>query len=130
MRKVFGYRRRELECELDAMNNLYENELRLYKNFFMPNVKLIDKKRIGKHGEKIKKIYDTAKTPYQRVLECGQIDEKVKAQLKKQYREMNPATLRRAIISKTDKLNKLTINKPKIVIPTVAKVTFTNHSTK
>jgi len=130
VRKVFGYRRRETEYELNIMNNLYENELRLYKNFFMPNVKLIDKKRTGRHGEKIKKVYDKAKTPYQRVLECNQINEEKKEQLKKQYTQLNPAALRRAIIAKTDKLNKLTINQPKIVIPVESRVTFTNHSTK
>ena len=130
VRKVFGYKRRETEYELNIMNDLYENELRQYKNFFMPNVKLIDKKRIGKHGEKIKKIYDKAKTPYQRILECNQIDEKTKERLKAEYKQLNPAKLRRAIISKTDKLNNLKINQPKIVIPTTDRVTFTNHSTK
>jgi len=130
VRKVFGYKRRETEYELNIMNDLYENELRQYKNFFMPNVKLIDKKRIGKHGEKIKKIYDKAKTPYQRILECNQIDEKIKERLKAEYKQLNPAKLRRAIISETDKLNNLKINQPKIVIPTTDRVTFTNHSTK
>jgi len=69
VRKVFGYRRRETEAELDLMNDLYRNELRLYKNFFTANIKLIDKKRAGLNNEKIKRIYDQAKTPYQRVLD-------------------------------------------------------------
>ncbi|MFH1661559.1 MAG: ISNCY family transposase, partial [Candidatus Falkowbacteria bacterium] len=130
VRKVFGYKRRETEYELNIMNYMYRNELRQYKNFFMPNVKLIDKKRTGKHGEKIKKIYDKAKTPYQRTLECNQINEKIKEKLKEEYRKLNPAELRRNIISKIDKLNNLKINQPKIVIPVESKVTFTNHSTK
>lgn len=130
VRKVFGYKRRETEHELNIMNDLYENELRLYKNFFMPNIKLINKKRTGKHGEKIKKVYDKAKTPYQRVLECSYIDEKNKNRLKEDYMKLNPAELRRNIIAKINKLNKLKINKPKIVIPTGTKVTFTNHLTK
>ena len=130
VRKVFGYKRRETEYELNIMNDLYENELRLYKNFFMPNVKLIDKKRTGRHGEKIKKIYDKAKTPYQRVLECDQINKEIKERLRKEYKQLNPAALRRAIIAKTDKLNNLKINQPEIVIPMASRVTFTNHSTK
>ncbi len=130
VRKVFGYNRMETEEELDLMNDLYRNELRLYKNFFMPNVKLIEKKRTGKHGEKIKKKYDKAKTPYQRVLECDQIDERTKEALREQYKTLNPAALRRAIISKINKLKKVKNNNVKIVIPTTAKVTFTNHSTK
>lgn len=130
VRKVFGYKRRETEYELNIMNDLYKNELRQYKNFFMPNVKLIDKKRTGQHGEKIKKIYDKAKTPYQRILECDQIDESRKKKLRDEYRSLNPAALRRTIIAKTEKLNKLKINQPEIVIPTSSRVTFTNHLTK
>ena len=42
----------------------------------------------------IKKIYDKAKTPYQRVLKCDQIDKKTKEQLKEQYKQLNPAALR------------------------------------
>lgn len=71
VRKVFGYSRRETEAEMNLMNDLYRNELRLYKNFFTANIKLIDKKRVGLNNEKIKRIYDQAKTPYQRVLECS-----------------------------------------------------------
>lgn len=119
VRKVFGYRRRETERELEIMNDLYRNELRLYKNFFMPNVRLIDKQRYGKHQEKIKRIYD--KAPYKRVLECDQVDEKTKQRLKAQYEQLNPAELRRQILAKIDKLNK--INKT-IAITAKTKVTF------
>jgi len=121
VRKVFGYQRRETVEELKIMNDLYRNELRLYKNFFMPNVKLIEKKRTGKYGEKIKRIYDQAKTPYQRVLECNQVDDKTKQKLKEQYEQLNPAELRRQILAKLDKLNK--INKT-IAITAKQKVTF------
>ncbi len=132
VRKVFGYKRRETEAELNAMNDLYENELRLYKNFFMPNVKLIDKKRTGKHGEKIKKIYDKAKTPYMRVLECDHVDEKIKTQLKRQYDKLNPAELKRNIETKLKKLNKInqTIINKSLDLKVDTKVTFLNHSTK
>lgn len=130
MSEKYLAKRRETEYELNIMNDLYRHELRQYKNFFMPNVKLIDKKRTGRHGEKIKKIYDKAKTPYQRVLECDQVNKKIKEQLREQYRQLNPAALRRTIIAKINKLNKLKINQHKIVIPTESKVTFTNHSMK
>ena len=121
VRKVFGYQRRETEEELKIMNDLYRNELRLYKNFFMPNVKLVEKKRTGKYREKIKRIYDKAKTPYQRVLACDQVDDKTKQKLKEQYEQLNPAELRRQIIAKLDKLNK--INRT-MAITAKQKVTF------
>lgn len=107
VRKIFGYKRRETENELKLMNDLYENEIRLYKNFFMANVKLIDKKRAGKNGEKIKRIYDKAKTPYQRIMECSQVSKKIKLSLKRQYDFLNPAELKRGIQMKLEKLNKV-----------------------
>lgn len=107
VRKIFGYQRRETEKELNLMNDLYQNELGLYHNFFMPSVKLIKKRRVGKHQEKIKRIYDQARTPYQRVLECKQVSKGIKQQLKKEYDKLNPAALRRKILSKLNKLSKI-----------------------
>lgn len=107
VRKIFGYRRLESERQLKLMNDLYHQELRLYKNFFLPNVKLVDKKRVGRHGEKIQRIYDQAKTPYQRILDCNQIEKKTKLKLKNQYVKLNPAELRRQILLKLSRLSKL-----------------------
>lgn len=131
VRKVFGYKRRETEIELELMNDLYRNEIRLYKNFFMANTKLIEKKRIGQHSQKIKKIYDKAKTPYQRVLLCEQVDEATKQRLREQYDTLNPADLRRRIqtkMAKLDKANQLIINNL-ITLNQPATVTFSNRST-
>ncbi len=129
VRKVFGYSRRETERELDLMNDLYRNELRLYKNFFMANVKLIEKKRVGQNGEKIKRIYDRAKTPYQRVLECEHVSEESKQKLREQYATLNPAELRRQIKAKLEKLNNLNqiIINQIIDLKPEAKVTFLDH---
>jgi hypothetical protein len=113
VRKVFGYKRRETEDELNVMNDLYENELRLYKNFFLPNVKLVEKKRTGRHGEKIKKVYNQAKTPFQRVLECDSVEEGTKEELRRQYYSLNPAELRRSIFTKLKSLDNFKINRPK-----------------
>jgi len=132
VRKVFGYKRRETEKEMEIMNDLYRNELRLYKNFFMPNMKLISKKRVGKHQEKISKKYDKAKTPYQRVLECKDVSKEIKTRLKEQYNKLNPAELKRNIDLKFKKLNQtnyIIINKT-IDLKPVSKVTFSNRLTK
>lgn len=132
VRKVFGYKRRETEAELIAMNDLYRNELRLYKNFFMPNMKLIAKKRYGKNHEKIRKVYDKAKTPCQRVLECKEASKESKERLREEYNKLNPAELKRQIEKKLQKLNKVNqiiINKT-IDLKPLAKVTFSNRLTK
>jgi hypothetical protein len=106
VRKVYGYDRIEDDDIVALMNDLNRNELRCYKNFFQPTIKLIDKKRIGKHKEKIKRIYDVPKTPYQRVLDCKDVPPEKKNELKKLYATLNPAELRRNIIRKLDVIQK------------------------
>lgn len=101
VRKTVGYLRYDTDKELTLMNSLYENELRLYKNFFSPVMKLIKKERIG---SKVKRKYDIPKTPYQRLIESGQISEEAKKELEAIYRSLNPAELKRKIEEKTHRL--------------------------
>jgi len=103
VRKIFGYLRYDTYEELAIMNDLYHNELRLYKNFFQPVMKLASKERIG---GKVKRKYDVPETPYQRLMESGQISEEVKEELKGIYLSLNPAQLKRNIDAKLDKLCK------------------------
>jgi hypothetical protein len=107
VRKLFGYARLEKDMHARVMNDVYRNEWRLYKNFFMPSVKLIEKKRVGRHGEKIKRIYDNAKTPYKRVLQCDAVDASVKKALAEEFKKLNPAELRRQILAKQQRLRNL-----------------------
>ena len=79
-------------------------DLRLYINFFQPSFKLIAKERIG---NRTSKRYDTAKTPYQRVLERKDVSVEAKARLVNLYLQLNPAELRRSIDQKTAKLWKI-----------------------
>ena len=108
VRQVYGYERIEDQVIVDMMNDLNRNELRLYKNFFQPTIKLIDKKRVGAHKEKIKRMYDIPKTPYQRVLLCDEISDETKQELKALYATLNPAALRRTIIKKLTLIKKQT----------------------
>ncbi|MCD6371116.1 MAG: hypothetical protein J7L39_00165 [Candidatus Aenigmarchaeota archaeon] len=80
---------------------MYHNELRIYKNFFQPVIKLVSQERIG---GKIHRKYDIPKTPYQRVMRSKQLPEKTKQQLKEIYLSFNPAQLKRDIDRKLDLL--------------------------
>lgn len=80
VKKFVGYQRYDAQEELDLLNDLYENELHFYKNFFQPVIKLKEKIRIG---GKIHRRYEKAKTPYQRVMESKQVSETKKQELKK-----------------------------------------------
>lgn len=103
VRKVLGYFRYDTDQELILMNSLYEKELRLYKNFFSPVMKLKEKQRVG---GRVKRKYDTPKTPYQRLLGSGQISNEKKKELQIIYRSLNPAELKRKIEEKTHRLFK------------------------
>ena len=103
MRREIGYDRWETEQELALLESIYA-DLRLYVNFFQPSFKLIAKERIG---NKTIKRYDTAKTPYQRVLDRKNISVEAKARLMNLYVQLNPAELRRRIDQNTAKLWKI-----------------------
>ena len=101
VKKFVGYLRYDTQKELNILKDLYRNELRLYKNFFQPVIKLISKERIK---GRIRRRYDTAKTPYQRVMESKEVSENKKQELKKLYLSLNPAQLKRDIDGKLDAL--------------------------
>jgi len=101
---VIGYLRYDTLEEQICLNDLYHNELRLYKNFFQPVIKLVSKERLG---GKIKRKYGKAKTPYHRLVESDQISEKRKEELTTIYQSLNPALLKRIIDKKLDNLFKI-----------------------
>ncbi|HOK56080.1 MAG TPA: hypothetical protein PKV21_06245 [bacterium] len=51
-----------------------------------------------------KTIYNNPKTPYQRVMECENIDEKTKKKLKEVYESLNPVEIKKKLIELEDKL--------------------------
>ena len=101
IRNVLGYLRYDTVKEVEIINHLYRNELRLYENFFQPVMKL--QYKIRDKG-KVYRKYDTPKTPYQRLLESPSITEETKEKLKAIYLSLNPAELKRRI---DEKLNEL-----------------------
>lgn len=104
VKKFVGYARYETAEELNVLNDLYQNELRLFKNFFSPVIKLVFKERIE---GRIHRRYDTPKTPYHRLLESSEIPEKKKQELTRIYQSLNPAQLKRAIDNKLNMLSKI-----------------------
>jgi hypothetical protein len=110
VRRSVGYLRYDTAEELDTLNELYLY-LGRYNNFFIPVTKLSSKTRTG---SKVTKKYDTARTPYRRVLEHKDIDDKIKRSLKRQYDSLNPAELKRKITKLQDKLLKLNALKKKV----------------
>jgi hypothetical protein len=97
------------------MNHLYSQEWRLYHNFFLPSVKLMEKKLVD--GKAMKR-YDQPKTPYQRVLESPYVSASMKRSLKEQVETLNPFKLRKAMEHKLNTIFKvLRSQKPMVKIP-------------
>ena len=103
VRHTLGYDRWETDQELAILASIHD-DLRLYINFFQPSLKLIAKEHIG---NQIIKRNDTAKTPYQRVIERQDISLEAKVQLINLYVQLNPAEFRRRIDQKTANLWKI-----------------------
>ena len=112
VRKVVGYRRLDSTSELRLQNEIYA-VLRLYKNFFLPTIKLASKTRVK---GRIKRTYDEARTPYQRLMESRQIKRRAKQQLKAAYDALNPAQLHRRLSELREQLENVSAPKSEIVI--------------
>lgn len=100
VRKAVGYFRYDSDEDLQLLEQLY-CALRLFTNFFLPVMKLSTKTRTGSN---VKKTYDPPTTPYRRLLLHPDISKSAKRRLRRQYRQLNPAALRRQISQLQEKL--------------------------
>lgn len=111
VRQQVGYLRYDTNDELEVLHELY-GHLRLYVNFFQPQMRLVEKVR---RGAKLTRRHDQARTPYRRTIESSLVPHRCKAELTAQYRELNPVALKRAIGSCQDRL--LELSRVKIPSP-------------
>lgn len=113
VRQAVGYHRYDTTAELALLNEIYAL-LRVQINFFSPQQKLVTKQRVG---AKVIKRYDTARTPYQRVLDDPAVARKIKTGLTRRYRTFNPAQIRREIIALNDRMLVLVTGKYPVCAP-------------
>lgn len=107
-RRLIGYDRYTSKAAFAQMQQLYEF-VRLYVNFLQPTAKLVSKER---DGAKVKKKYDEARTPYQRLLASGVLDKPQAESLAKLYASLNPVKLRAQIDDALEALWKLASRGP------------------
>jgi len=103
VRRLVGYDRYNSRAALEALNRIY-NLTRLYVNFFQPVMKLMSKTR---HGAKVHKVYETAQTPYQRLLKSSVLTEAKQQELAAMYYGLNPVSLLKQINENLECLWKL-----------------------
>lgn len=100
VRQTVGYARYDTDTEVVLLNRIYQ-VLRLMTNFFTPQQKLVEKTRVG---AKVCKRHDTARTPFQRLCARDDVDQTIKANLDRWYRQLNPAQLRRDLAALQEQL--------------------------
>jgi len=103
VRQIVGYDRYEGRRAVQCLQALYQ-VLRLYMNFFQPVMRMTSKKRVG---SKVTKQYDSAQTPFRRVLGVPEATDETKARLQQCHLSLNPAALLRQIHDLQDQLWRL-----------------------
>jgi hypothetical protein len=100
VRRTVGYDRYEGIAARQALQQLYQC-LRLYVNFFQPSMKLISKQR---DGAKVSRQYDSAQTPYRRMLNAASVSNEAKSTLRLTYSKLDPVTLLKELEQAQDAL--------------------------
>ena len=89
VRQLVGYDRFEGHRAYQQLGELYQ-VIRLYVNFFQPSMKLVSKQR---RGSRVRKKYDPARTPYQRLVSSNVLDEEKRRCLDISYYALDPVQL-------------------------------------
>jgi transposase InsO family protein len=99
VRKLLGWERYDTHEAVEAINDLYRHELRLWLNLFLPSVKLLKKVRVG---SKVRRVYDGPRTPLERVKACAQADGEQVARLEELRKSLDPFQLAKKIERKLE----------------------------
>jgi hypothetical protein len=94
VRKLLGWERYDTSNAVTALNDLYRQELLLWMNLYLPAVKLRKKVRVG---SKLRRVYDAARTPFERVQASPQAHASRVAELQNVLLTLNPFQLAQRI---------------------------------
>lgn len=100
VRRLVGYDRYSTRAALAHLAQVHRLSS-LYLNFFQPVMKLQHKRR---HGARVHRVYDTARTPYRRLVERGVLSPEERNALDRRYRTLNPVRLKARIDAALDAL--------------------------
>jgi hypothetical protein len=91
IRQWFGYERYDNAEAVEPMNELVRGPYSQLLNCFHANLKL---ERTERQDGRVKRVYEKARTPLARVLECVEVCGKTKERLRQQKRKLNPFALK------------------------------------
>ena len=92
VRRLVGYARFEQDA-LTALNSVY-TLAEDYVNFLQPVLKLVEKTR---NGPRVRRRYDTAQTPYRRLLSLADLPAATRHLLDTRYAAIHPIHLKTAL---------------------------------
>ena len=98
VRKHFGHARFDSVAQVRAMNAIYD-DMWLFYNFCQPVMRLKDKIIVNQEAAptRIKRVFDDARSPLERLLETQVLSETIRAELLDIRLETNPRALRSEI---------------------------------
>jgi hypothetical protein len=99
VRKLLGWERDDSRAAVEAINDRYRHELRRWLNLYLPSVKLVKKVRVG---SQVRRVYDAAPTPFERVLASASAHPEPVAALKKRRSSLDPLQLGKLIAGKIE----------------------------
>jgi hypothetical protein len=100
VRQYLGNLRLDPSEQIAAGNALYER-MWLYYNLFQP-VMHLNEKRV--EADKVRRTWDQAQTPYQRLVATGVLSQEQQARLQALYEQTNPLVLRDELYAGLDAL--------------------------
>ena len=104
VRKILGYQRYDSLAAQRAINDVYEKELTILQNLFLPSMKLKQKSRVG---SKLKRCYELPQTPLERLALYPQADRRKVQELKALRDKTDPFDLAKHIDEKLDRIYRL-----------------------
>jgi hypothetical protein len=125
VRHLVGYDRFVSKAAYAQLARVYAL-VRLQVNFFQPVEKLVAKQWTGAH---VRRVFDRAQTPYQRLGAGGVLTPSKRAELDALYQRLNPRQLQRDLEAALERLWRLAAPNPQRMSAGLPSVTRTNEST-
>jgi len=110
VRRFIGWDRYDSYDALEAINDLYNNELRLFMNLFQPSVKL---QKVIRVGSRKKRVYDDPQTPLDRLLHSKHADKEKLAEFVALRDSLDPFSLSKRLNEKLEHIWTLAHYRPK-----------------
>src|SRR5437660_1489920 len=110
IRQWFGYERYGNAEAVEPINELVRGPYSQLLNCFHANLKL---ERTERKEGRVKKVYEKARTPLARVLECGEVGDQTKEGLRQQKRQLNPFALKAEVERRLKEIESLRRRKTK-----------------